>query len=180
MFIERLKKRVHALRREQKGATAVEFALVASVFFLIMLGILELGIMLILSNGLDDATADLARMVRTGQIYKQGFNQEQAKRYICGQLPFGGSCRDKLLLDIRTYPDFASMRPPTPPRRDSSGNVRFPENFQPGNPKQVVLVRAFYRWKFFTPMVGKVMSNFGNNEFLLSSVAVFRNEPYTR
>jgi hypothetical protein len=44
--------------------------------------------------------------------------------------------------------------------------------------KQVVLLRVYYPWKFFTPLIGKLMGNFKPNTYLLSSAATFRNEPY--
>jgi hypothetical protein len=43
----------------------------------------------------------------------------------------------------------------------------------------VVLVRAFYRWPVFTPMLNFFLADMSNNRHLLATAAAFRNEPYT-
>ncbi len=173
-----LRARIARLRRCQQGGATIEFALVGTVFFWVLFGVLELGAMLVMSNALDDAVSDAARLVRTGQVEKNRITQAQMKRFICENLPFGGDCGARLMMDMKRYPDFASVRAPTPPTRDSDGNVNFDENYEPGRPKEVVLFRTYYRWKFATPFMGRFLANFGGDEYLLASAAAFRNEPY--
>jgi hypothetical protein len=50
-----------------KGSAAVEFAMVAPVFFLLLMGTTEVGIMFFAQSSLQNAVNDAARLVRTGQ-----------------------------------------------------------------------------------------------------------------
>jgi hypothetical protein len=42
-----------------------------------------------------------------------------------------------------------------------------------------VLVRAFYKWPVFTPMLNFFLANMGGSNHLLATAAAFRNEPFT-
>ena len=55
--------------RDRSGATAIEFAMVAPIFFLIMLGLLEIGITYGAQAQLQYAANEAARQVRTGQVH---------------------------------------------------------------------------------------------------------------
>jgi len=42
-----------------------------------------------------------------------------------------------------------------------------------------VLVRAYYQWPVFTPLLDFFLANMSGSNHLLASAAAFRNEPYT-
>jgi len=68
------KMRVLALRhkawiRSDRGSAALEFAFVAPVFFALMLGILEIGVMTFTQFALQNSVMDAARLIRTGQAH---------------------------------------------------------------------------------------------------------------
>ena len=50
-----------AAKQKQRGATAVEFALIASVFFLLLLGIIEFGRLFYIWNSVQEVTRHTAR-----------------------------------------------------------------------------------------------------------------------
>ncbi len=54
-------------RLGEGGATAVEFAIVGSVFLMLLLAIFELGFMVFVQSVLDGSARSAARMIRTGQ-----------------------------------------------------------------------------------------------------------------
>ena len=69
-----LKMRVLALRhwawvRSEQGSAAIEFAFIAPVFFALMLGILEIGVMMFAQFALQNSVMDAGRMIRTGQAH---------------------------------------------------------------------------------------------------------------
>ena len=43
---------------------------------------------------------------------------------------------------------------------------------------QVVLVRAFYRFEVWLPLIGPLLSNMANGSRMIVSTAAFRNEPF--
>lgn len=51
------------IRRDQRGASLVEFALVFPIFVLVILGLVSFGMMLALKQGVTNAAADAARSV---------------------------------------------------------------------------------------------------------------------
>jgi len=59
---------IRRFARAQRGAMAVEFAIVAFPFLLLLFGIVELALVFIVSMTLETATGDAARMIRTGKI----------------------------------------------------------------------------------------------------------------
>ncbi len=50
-----------------KGSAAIEFAMIAPVFFMLLMGTVEAGTMFFAQSALQNAVNDTARMVRTGQ-----------------------------------------------------------------------------------------------------------------
>ena len=71
------RRRLHA--DADKGSAAVEFAVVAPVFFLILLATLESGVVFFAQSTLQNAVNDASRLVRTGQT-------------ACFSLDSGGKC----------------------------------------------------------------------------------------
>jgi Flp pilus assembly protein TadG len=164
-------------RRSDDGATAVEFALIAMVFFWIFFGIIEMGLLMIFNNGIEDGVARAARLIRTGQAKNMGLTAAQFREKICDMVVLKSACRSNLVVDVREYPDFASINPPSP-SWDNQGQMQMSSTFQTGSPRRVILVRAFYDWKFITPMIGALAGNTGHGTFLVTAATAFRNEPY--
>ncbi|WP_460351269.1 TadE/TadG family type IV pilus assembly protein, partial [Pseudoneobacillus sp. C159] len=71
-------------RRE--GSNAIEFGLVALPFFLLLFGILEIGLMLLVDALVETAASDAARQVRTGQAQTQELTPEQFKDKFCAEM----------------------------------------------------------------------------------------------
>jgi hypothetical protein len=62
---------------------------------------------------------------------------------------------------------------------DTSGNLlAVSDNYSPGNPCDVVLVRATYNWTVITPVMSFFLVNMANSQHLLSATTAFRNEPF--
>lgn len=69
-----LKMRILALRqkawiRSDQGSAAIEFGFIAPVFFALMLGILEIGVMMFTQFALQNSVMSAARLIRTGQAH---------------------------------------------------------------------------------------------------------------
>jgi Flp pilus assembly protein TadG len=181
------------LRRDaNKGSAAIEFAMVAPVFFLMMMGTIEAGIMFFAQSSLQNALNDAARLVRTGQstcFTRDASNNcvamtaTQFRTQICnGVAPLLQNCTvapgGSLQFDVRAYPTgFTGATNSSP--LDAGNNLPNLTTFNVGNACDVVLVRAFYKWPVFTPGLGILLSNMAGSYHLLASAAAFRNEPFT-
>ena len=176
-LLHKWRARARRWRRQEEGAAAVEFALVSAAFMWVFLGIVELGLLMIFSGGLEDGVTKVARLVRTGQADKRGLTVAHMRETICKQVVLKTACKTALVLDVRSFPDFASINLPSP-GTDANGNPKLPTSYQIGGPKTVVVVRAFYPWKFITPLIGKLMHAFNDRVFIVQAATAFRNEPY--
>lgn len=162
--------------RSTKGVTAVEFALVAMPFFLLLFGILETVLVFFANAVLENGLEVVARKIRTGEVQTQNMSEAQFKQLLCNEVSALLACDSHLALDVRPSSNFASIQFTDP--LDGGGNLRTDFTFDPGNAGQVILARAFYRWDVMTPLIGATMSNMANGERLLVSSIAFRNEPF--
>jgi Flp pilus assembly protein TadG len=167
----------------RRGATAIEFAIIALPFCVMMFGIIELGLVFMVSVTLQNATDNAARQIRTGAFQTSGSNAKaDFKALVCDRMAWLSTpCQTKLTVAVQTFTDFntASTNSPT------AGTAWTPAlaaatTFTTGGPGDIVLVRAYYEWDVFTPLLNKALVNMGtaSNKRLISTVATFRNEPY--
>ena len=167
-------------RRNRRGSAAVEFALVAPVFFALLFAILETGIMFFAGQVLESVTQDAARSVLTGQAQNAGYSMAQFKsNVVC---PSGSlasvlfDCTNGIYVDVQSYPAFSSITFST--QIDGSNNFINNMQFNPGGPGDKVVVRLFYQWPLFVTGLGYNITNLSGNQRLLVATAAFRNEPY--
>jgi Flp pilus assembly protein TadG len=158
------------------GTAAIEFALIAMPFFSLMMAIFETTVIYFASTTLEDATDVVGRMIRTGQAQEQGLTASQFKQLICNQVNMFLSCDGRLVVDVRSFPDFQDVS--FPPPLDANGDLNNNTQFQPGAAGNVVIVRVFYTWKVITPVLGATLSNMSGGDRLLTAVTAFRNEPF--
>jgi Flp pilus assembly protein TadG len=70
-------------RRNRRGSAAVEFALVAPLFFGLLFAIIEVALMFFASQVLETVTQDSARLVLTGQAQGAALTDVDFKKIIC-------------------------------------------------------------------------------------------------
>lgn len=172
-------------KRGTSGSVAIEFALISPIFFLLFFGILETALATFANMILENGMKTVARLVRTGQAQNQALTQTQFRQALCDQVSIVLSCdQTRLYVDVRAFSNFAGSG--FPPPVDAQGNLIAGNvsTFQPGQSSQlstqnsIILVRAFYTWPMFTPLLGQFYANMPNNTRLLTASAAFRNEPF--
>jgi Flp pilus assembly protein TadG len=191
LAIASVRNALRRFRRNRGGSAAVEFALVAPVFFALLFAILETAIMFFASQVLETVTQDAARVILTGQAQSSGVSackvsgqpapctQGSFFTYVCGQLPSlftGGPTCPNLYVDVESYPAFSSVIINS--QIDSSNNFVNNMQYSPGGPGAIVVVRVFYQWQMFVTGLGYNISNLAGSKRLLVATAAFRNEPY--
>ncbi len=162
-------------RRNRRGSAAVEFALVAPVFFALLFAIIETAIIFFASQVLETVTQDSARMIMTGQAQTAAYTQAQFKTYLCGKIPALFTCAN-VYVDVQSYPAFASVTITDP--IDAGKNFVPTMHYSPGAAGDIVVVRVFYQWPLFVTGLGYNISNLTGSQRLLSATAAFRNEPF--
>jgi Flp pilus assembly protein TadG len=171
-------------RRNRTGSAAVEFVLVAPVFFALLFAIIEVSIMFFASQVLETVAQQGAREILTGQAQTQGLSSTQFKTFVCNQIPAILSCNN-LYIDVESYTSFETISLASP--IDANGNFITTMNYNTGGSStctgsgctnSIVVLRAYYPWQLFVTGLGFNIANLTGNQRLLVATAVFRNEPY--
>ncbi len=184
---QRKGKRPGGFVRDDKGGTALEFALVAPIFFTALLAIFEVAMLFGTSVLLESAANRAARAVRTGQIYTAtlpGLNVATQKTLfedaMCNELILI-DCAD-LSYDVQVYTNFNVATVGV--HCDTDGAIDSP-SFAIGLPQQVVVVTVVYPYEPIIPnpliYAGrdwKSAAEGGCNGLSMQSIMVFRNEPF--
>lgn len=179
----RVIKKVRLLRRfsrAKRGTTALEFAIVILPFFLLTIGLAEISMIGFAQTSLDFAVSETARRIRTGQAQLNGMNQTDIESLLCSEVRrfMVLDCHGNLYLDVDRFDSFVEAG--TTPNTPIQDNEFQPGGmgYAPGAPSDIVVVRAYYRWKIMTPMFEPVFDNVSGGERILFSTMMFRNEPY--
>ena len=182
-------------RRGESGVVALEFAFLALPFLFIILALLELALVFLLSASLDTAMERAARSIRTGGLQssaayaglagQQLEDRQEAdfKTEVCRQMAWLASgCATALAIDVRTFTDWVDTNtcdPITPATATSGPTFNDAATlFRTGGPRDIVLVRGYYRWPLLTPLLGQAMVDLEGDVHLVTSTQTFRNEPY--
>jgi Flp pilus assembly protein TadG len=161
--------------KSESGAAAVEFAMVALPFFMLLGVILETGIMMFFEYTLQAS-------VQTGQAKTLALNAANFKTEICKTAGLLMDCAGKVQVYVNSDPNgFAALKAkfPSPLSVGSaSDGTPGPASFVCGEPLNAVGVVATYDWNFVFPFM-----NFNANTSVttmrrLTGVVMFSNEPF--
>jgi Flp pilus assembly protein TadG len=163
-------------RRNRRGSAAVEFARVAPVFFALLFAIIELALVFFASQILETVTQDTSRLIMTGQAQTAAYTQASFKDAVCTRLIVMFDCTNGVSIDVQSYKEFSAVNITDP--IDTGKNFVPPNNYLPGGPGDIVVVRLFYKWPLFVTGLGFNPANIAGNKRLLTATAAFQNEPY--
>jgi Flp pilus assembly protein TadG len=168
---------VRRLLRQQDGAAAIEFGLVAAPFLALVFAIMETAIIFFAGQALETAAADSARLIMTGQAQTAGYDQAKFKEQVCARIYGLFNCNAGLYVDVKKYTSFSGISTSKPV--DANGNVQTSNfGYQPGGPGDIVVVRLVYQWPVYVSLLGLNLSDVSGGKRLLLSTVAFRNEPY--
>lgn len=166
--------------QERRGSAAAEFALVLMPFFLLTFGLAEVAMIGFAQTSLDYAVSQTARQIRTGQAQMGGTTEAQIRAQLCDQIDnfMALGCNGTLYLDVRRFNSFvdASNNGASPIQNNQFQTAGM--GYQPGAASDIVVVRAYYRWRVLTPLFEPVFQNISGGQRILVSTMMFRNEPY--
>jgi Flp pilus assembly protein TadG len=165
-------------RNNEDGAAAIEFAIIAPVFFFLMFVIAETALVFIAEQVLDNAVLETARLIRTGQVQEAAMTPADFEEEVCGRVSIFINCTSaNFYLDVQSYDDFADMALASPV--DDDDNFDDAPTFEFGEAGSIVVVRAYYQWPTNTLFGGLSLKNLSNGKRLIGSFVAFRNEPFT-
>ena len=183
-------------RRDRRGVAAIEFALLAPSFLLVLTSIFDISWMFLQQTLLETALQAATREIRTGQVtfyYSHQATPPSAadmasyfQSRLCANLLLAPcSTLAYQVVDLGT--NFATATLPSPivcsAAFDTSGRVR--ASFTPPMARtagsSIVYVNVIREYQFMTPMLARLWSRSSNcvpNAMMLSSTTIFVNEPF--
>lgn len=164
-------------RRNKEGSVAVEFGFLAIPFAMVIFAVLESCVSFAAQQVLSNATDDISRLIRTGQLKNP--TEDDLKTRICDQLSVlvTSQCKDNLTVDLRSYDTFADAAlvkiKLTGGQLDKTGF-----KVAAGGPETRNMLRVFYKWPVMTDIMRLKMSNLSDRTILHIATATWRNEPF--
>ncbi|TCU18340.1 TadE/TadG family type IV pilus assembly protein [Rhizobium sullae] len=177
-----------AFARSRDGSAAIEFALLAIPYFMVIFAILETFIAFAAEELVSNAVDTMSRKMRTGQIastvgeaaFRQEFCDEVSILIQCSAAEI--ATPDKLRLDVRTFSKFSEIPAAVP--MNATGLDTSAMQYSPGGSGSINMVRAYYHWQIITDLIRPYITPYRTadgsrlNDYLIVATAAFQNEPY--
>ena len=193
MRLAKLKPLLEKFGLSRDGTAAIEFAILALPYFLVVFAIIETFIALMAEQVVVNATDTMARRLRTGQI-SSTISKEDFRKSFCNEVSVMITCsadeiktEQKLYVDLRSFTAFKDI-PTTIPLKAYGeyydlDTAQF--DFKPGGPETINMLRVYYRWRvvadIIRPYLTKIRPADGSmpSHFLIVATDAFMNEKYT-
>jgi len=166
-------------RRNRRGSTAVEFALVAPLFFAILFAIIEAALVFFAGQLLELGTAESARLMMTHQAQDSGMDETAFKTDLCNRIKVMFNCNGNLgnlTVDVKVFTPGTAITI-TDPIVSGSLTGPFSYSLPPSGSPNTIVVRAFYKWPLFVTGLGFNLANINGSQRLLAATAAFHIEP---
>lgn len=185
-------------RREETGAAALEFAILAVPFMMLIFATFETFFAFAGEQLMANAVETMARKVRTGEItFGQGkptdVTEAEFRQLFCDEVSILHMCSEseamapeKLYLDVRQFSSFADM-PREVPKVSTADYADLDTSdfaFSPGGANSKNMLRAYYRWQIMTDLMRPYITNIRPankpvpTDFLIVQTSTFENEDY--
>ena len=190
--VRRLLRRARLVPRDQRGTTAVEFALIGGVLIFLIAGIVEFSLVMVVTNSLEAATSISSRVGKTG-FADTGLSREETILAEIEKRAGGLIDIDDVEITSQAYASFDQIGKPEPwndansdgvpddgEYTDINGNGQWDEDMGIegfGGSDEVVVYTIKYDWRIITPLMSQVIGG-ADGAVTLSAQWVVKNEPF--
>ncbi len=182
-------------KRDENGATAVEFAIVSTVFFMMMMGIVEYGLFTMSQVAIESAVTQAGRSAAIGsttapdralqvsaliQQKTGGLINASSVSVTAAKVSDGGTLTPDLCMNGPNGTATTGNCPPGTQFVEVNGMMGYQGNATMNNtslgaPGDLIEVRASYPWHVLFPILGQFFGT--NGVVLITSSTVVKNEP---
>lgn len=182
----------HQRRRGERGATALEFAMIAPFYFLLLIGTIETSMVMFAQHVLENASATASRTGKTGYV-SPTLNQQQTIMAAVDRMAGFLMDKNKIAVSSKAYKSFSGIGTgeqfvdanmnnhwdPGENYTDSNGNGQYDTDIGTtgyGTAGDIVVYTITYPWPIMTP----AMQHFLGEDGILNlrSRIVVKNEPF--
>jgi Flp pilus assembly protein TadG len=162
---------------DERGAAALEFALVAVPLIALLLVALQTAIIMFYNQALQTATEKSARQLMIGSVQDSGLSQSAFKSLVCTNASMF-KCSG-LMVDVESASSFSTISTSAlTPAYNGSGATTNTWSYSPGSAGDIVILRVMYGWPVIGGPLAVALANQSNGTYLMVGTAVFKNEPY--
>ena len=178
------------LRYNSKGVTTIEFAFIAPVVILMIMGIIEFSFIMFTTAVIESATSNTSRLGKTGYTAAGSTREEQIIANIKAKTA-GFLDPNQIQVTTKVYDAFDDVGDPEPyvdtnnnsqydsgeSFSDINGNLQWDSDMGAtgyGDANDVVIYTVSYPWHINTPLISNII---GPTYNIISRSAV-KNEPY--
>lgn len=169
------------LNEDKNGVAAMEFTLLAPIFFAIIFGIIEMGYLFLKINMLNNAVAVVSKVVYTGAAADGTVTYEDIEESICDNIYFSGpNCAGNLHIELTEISSFSDFPTTAAECEDTDVNLTPSVSYNPGSAKSIIFMRACFMTDILMPGLafGLHLEKTDNNKYALISSTAFVNEPF--
>ncbi len=153
--------------QSERGVTSIEFALIAPLFVMLLVGITEMSLIFLANHLLENATYNASRTGKTGFVTEGQTQLETVTGVLLARISGLDPLLDpaKLTITTTSYGSLSDIGQPDQGTEESLGAA-----------SEVVVYTITYPWQMFTPLIGNLIGD-ENRVINLTSRIVVRNEP---
>jgi Flp pilus assembly protein TadG len=163
------------LSKAEGGNVLIEFALLAPVFFMLVMGLVEFVLFQYRTYALNHVVYEAARNLQTGEVQAAGDMQAAFEDEVCNAAAVLLDC-EEISFDVRSFDDLDDVTYP-PVTFDEDG---LPTNFvfEPGGANKYSVVRAALPHQFITPFMDQLFRMGPDMPAIVNSYVIVKNEPW--
>lgn len=161
--------------KEKGGSTLIEFAMLAPVFFLMIMGLIEFVLYQYKTYALNHVVAEAVRNLQTGEVSVAGNTPQAFLDEMCAHAGLMIDCHE-IDYDVQHYDDLDDIKFTEPTFDDEGHATNF--GFNPGGANDYSVVRASIPHTFITPFMNQLFGIGPDKPALVNSFSIVRNEPW--
>jgi Flp pilus assembly protein TadG len=172
---------VSRFSRTERGATAVEFALIAPAFIATLVALLQVCLFVFAQMAIQNAAVQAGRYFMTGQAQSGNWTASQIIANVCTNtnLSLIFTCSNMFVV-AQDAASFAAANTSAPAlytgnTLNNQADYTFSTTANPGG---IMVVQLIYPWPVLSGPLGFNISNLPNNQAELMGISAFRVEPY--
>jgi Flp pilus assembly protein TadG len=169
-------------KKNDDGATAIEFAFVSGPFFLLVFMLIGFAMYFFVMNSLDKGMDQTSRLVRTGQAQTANMTVNDFKNAVCNSAGGWIKC-NKVQVFVQKYPDWQSIAPQACLNGSGAVVTNSASGSDPiatysGTSSEIVVVTTCYKWEFAQNIPYIKIGNMSDGSMMMQTATAFRTEPY--
>ena len=172
--------RCRQLANECRAATAIEFAILSTLFFPLLVAVFDVALIAFADQLMNKAAQNAARKIQIGEISEDRGGEAAFRNQLCTDTLGFFNCED-FRLQVDVFDDFSSatveMIDAGDSGEDEGESEEIEENFELGGPEEIVVIRVIYDWPFMLAAPMRTSAQSGDNTARLVATTVVRNEP---